>query len=27
VEYAPGKQLFTNPQKKRSQDYIEGRFG
>jgi phosphate transport system ATP-binding protein len=27
VEYAPGKQLFTNPQEKRSQDYIEGRFG
>jgi phosphate transport system ATP-binding protein len=27
VEYAPGKQLFTNPQEQRSQDYIEGRFG
>jgi phosphate transport system ATP-binding protein len=27
IEYAPGKQLFTNPQEKRSQDYIEGRFG
>jgi phosphate transport system ATP-binding protein len=27
VEYAPGKHLFTNPQEKRSQDYIEGRFG
>jgi phosphate transport system ATP-binding protein len=27
VEYAPGKQLFTNPQDQRSQDYIEGRFG
>lgn len=27
IEYAPGKQLFTKPQEKRSQDYIEGRFG
>jgi phosphate transport system ATP-binding protein len=27
IEYAPGKTLFTNPQKQRTQDYIEGRFG
>jgi len=27
VEYAPGNNLFVNPQNKRTQDYIEGRFG
>ena len=27
VEHAPGKMLFTHPQDKRSEDYIEGRFG
>lgn len=27
VEYAPGKELFTNPHDKRTEDYIEGRFG
>jgi phosphate transport system ATP-binding protein len=27
VEYAPGKQLFIKPQDKRTEDYIEGRFG
>ena len=27
VEYAPGKQLFVNPKDKRTQDYVEGRFG
>ena len=27
VEYAPGNVLFTNPQKKKTQDYVEGRFG
>jgi phosphate transport system ATP-binding protein len=27
IEYAPGKQLFTNPQDKRTEDYVEGRFG
>ncbi len=27
VEFAPGKQLFTNPQDKRTEDYVEGRFG
>jgi phosphate transport system ATP-binding protein len=27
VEYAPGKGLFTHPQDKRTEDYIEGRFG
>jgi phosphate transport system ATP-binding protein len=27
VEFAPGKELFTHPKEKRSEDYIEGRFG
>lgn len=27
VEYAPGKDIFTKPQNKRTEDYIEGRFG
>lgn len=27
IEFAPGKQIFVNPQDKRTQDYIEGRFG
>ncbi len=27
VEYAPGKQLFVMPKDKRTQDYVEGRFG
>jgi phosphate transport system ATP-binding protein len=27
VEYAEGKTLFTTPQDKRTQDYVEGRFG
>lgn len=27
IEYAPGKQIFTNPQDERTQDYVEGRFG
>ena len=27
VEYAPGKKLFTNPKDKRTEDYVEGRFG
>ena len=27
VEYAPGKNIFTKPQDKRTEDYIEGRFG
>lgn len=27
VEYAHGKQIFTNPQDQRTEDYIEGRFG
>ena len=27
VEYAPGKELFTVPKDKRTEDYIEGRFG
>jgi phosphate transport system ATP-binding protein len=27
IEYAPGKQIFTNPQDPRTQDYVEGRFG
>jgi phosphate transport system ATP-binding protein len=27
VEYAPGKDIFTKPQDKRTEDYIEGRFG
>lgn len=27
VEFSPGKRLFTNPRDKRTQDYVEGRFG
>jgi phosphate transport system ATP-binding protein len=27
IEYAPGKELFTRPKDKRTQDYIQGRFG
>jgi phosphate transport system ATP-binding protein len=27
VEYGEGRSLFTNPQLKRTEDYIEGRFG
>jgi phosphate transport system ATP-binding protein len=27
VEFAEGKTLFTNPKDKRTQDYVEGRFG
>jgi phosphate transport system ATP-binding protein len=27
VEYAPTEQIFTNPQDKRTEDYITGRFG
>ena len=27
VEFAPGKGIFTNPQDKRTEDYVEGRFG
>ncbi len=27
IEYASGKTLFTNPKDKRTQDYVEGRFG
>ncbi len=27
VEYAAGKTLFLNPKDKRTQDYVEGRFG
>lgn len=27
IEYAPGKQIFTNPKDERTQDYVEGRFG
>jgi phosphate transport system ATP-binding protein len=27
VEYAPGKQIFTNPQDQRTEDYVAGRFG
>jgi phosphate transport system ATP-binding protein len=27
VETAPGKELFTHPKVKRTEDYIEGRFG
>ncbi len=27
VEHAPGRRLFTNPQDKRAEDYITGRFG
>ncbi len=27
VEYAEGKELFTHPKVKRTEDYVEGRFG
>jgi phosphate transport system ATP-binding protein len=27
IEYAPGKELFYNPQNKKTEDYVEGRFG
>jgi len=27
IEYAPGKQMFTNPTDPRTNDYISGRFG
>ena len=27
IEYAPGKELFTNPKDQRTEDYVEGRFG
>jgi phosphate transport system ATP-binding protein len=27
VEWAAGKELFTHPKVKRTEDYIEGRFG
>jgi len=27
VEVSPGKTLFLNPKDKRTQDYVEGRFG
>ncbi len=27
IEYAPGKQIFTHPGDKRTEDYVEGRFG
>jgi len=27
VEYAPGKEIFTNPHDQRTADYVEGRFG
>jgi phosphate transport system ATP-binding protein len=27
IEYADGKDLFMNPKEKRTQDYLEGRFG
>lgn len=27
IEWAPGKNIFTNPQEKRTEDYIHGRFG
>ncbi len=27
IEFAPGHKLFTNPVNKRTQDYVEGRFG
>jgi phosphate transport system ATP-binding protein len=27
IEYAEGKLIFTNPREKRTEDYIEGRFG
>ncbi|MDI6770273.1 MAG: phosphate ABC transporter ATP-binding protein [Anaerolineales bacterium] len=27
VEYGEGKEIFTNPKNKRTEDYVEGRFG
>ena len=27
VEYSEGRELFTHPRQKRTEDYIEGRFG
>jgi phosphate transport system ATP-binding protein len=27
VECRPGRDLFTNPQNKRTEDYVTGRFG
>ncbi len=27
VEYAPGKEIFTQPKDQRTEDYVEGRFG
>lgn len=27
IEFLPGKEIFINPQKKLTQDYVEGRFG
>ena len=27
IEYAPGKDIFTNPKVQQTADYIEGRFG
>ena len=27
IEHGPGKLLFTNPKDKRTEDYVEGRFG
>jgi phosphate transport system ATP-binding protein len=27
IEYAPGREIFTNPADQRTEDYVEGRFG
>jgi len=27
IEYRPGQEIFTNPANRRTQDYVEGRFG
>ena len=27
IEFAPGKELFVNPRDKRTEDYVQGRFG
>ncbi|MBT3323192.1 MAG: phosphate ABC transporter ATP-binding protein [Anaerolineae bacterium] len=27
IEYAPGTEIFTNPKKQRTEDYVMGRFG
>jgi len=27
VEFAPGREIFTNPHDQRTEDYVEGRFG